>query len=604
MRTTCGIWLFFLLVLVTFRSWSASEVRIDHDFSAVTLLNTLSDTGINNREDVYCEVKLVNTLRETKTVYLSIINPTLDKITIRDGQDTKVLGDLIPFTLRTFKHINHVYPVELAPGEQRTLQVKVSKQRRAIHFRIEVAEENTFIKSTNHDNFFIGIFYGICFMFILLLFCFYIFSKSRFFTLYLLINLFAVLIFFHYSGTGYQFGWFFSKNIQQYISFFAITGYIIMHMTFILQFFSYQIKSNFNEIILRILLTFFVVMALLFVGEFIGQPTGLLPPNLYDYLIKGLFLLYAVAVIAICIFSYIESRRREIVWVFCGFLLHIANWLIFINSQYGMANWLNQLSMFQLFTSNIFIPQINYYITIAEFFLITVFISINYHNLIRQNNLSSKRLDLLQKININTFVMGQEEEREKITELIDSTVASDIQQLKQSLLRFNQQYEGKKMVPIVLNEIDKTLEDIDNITSNYVAPDMQQIKLEELITTAMDRLFTHIQVQYDFTRIPPDYQLNANANINLYRILQEISNNIMKHSGAENVEVTAIKDAKTLQIKIVDDGVGFVQNKANKGIGLLNIESRMNSLHGNAYFLSNEKNGSSIHLIMPVKDIS
>jgi signal transduction histidine kinase len=46
-----------------------------------------------------------------------------------------------------------------------------------------------------------------------------------------------------------------------------------------------------------------------------------------------------------------------------------------------------------------------------------------------------------------------------------------------------------------------------------------------------------------------------------------------------------------------------VLSEKNKGIGLMNIESRMNSLNGNFYLMSNEKKGSTIHLIMNLKDI-
>jgi signal transduction histidine kinase len=240
-----------------------------------------------------------------------------------------------------------------------------------------------------------------------------------------------------------------------------------------------------------------------------------------------------------------------------------------------------------------------------EMFLVTVFMSVNYHNLIRQNSISAKRLDFLQKRNINTFVLGQEDEREKITSSIEIGISKDIYRIKSDLLQLNRYQPDTKIIPMVLKEIDTTLEDIKNITSNYVAPDMQKMKLTELILTATDKLFSTIEVNYDFSRLPENMQLNAVANINLYRIIQEVSNNIIKHSKAEQVNISAIKDNKSLQIKISDNGIGFSGMTAKKtGIGMLNIESRMNSLNGHFYVLSDEKFGSTIHLILLLKDIS
>jgi len=303
------------------------------------------------------------------------------------------------------------------------------------------------------------------------------------------------------------------------------------------------------------------------------------------------------------VYTYKESKRREIVWIFVGMLLHFFNWLIFINNNFAMLKSLNFLDNWKLFDSNIFVPQLNYYITLLEFFTITIFISINYYKLIQQNNLSSKRLEFFQKRNINTFVLGQEDEREKISNEIGNAISTDILHLKKSLLDLLF-IDEKNKIPTILNDIDKTIEDIKNITSNYVAPNMQQMKLAELITTATEKIYTETNLQFNFSQMPENFQLNAVANINLYRVLQEISNNILKHASAKNVTIHTIKDSKSLQIKITDDGVGFESfTPANKGIGLMNIESRMNSLNGNFYVLSNKQKGSTMHLIMPLKDI-
>ena len=78
----------------------------------------------------------------------------------------------------------------------------------------------------------------------------------------------------------------------------------------------------------------------------------------------------------------------------------------------------------------------------------------------------------------------------------------------------------------------------------------------------------------------------------------------MKHSQASSISISANIDQKSLQIIIKDNGIGFSENAvASSGIGLLNMESRINSLNGNLYIMSNEKKGTTIHLIMPLSDI-
>jgi two-component sensor histidine kinase len=583
---------------------AASEIKITDNFSSVDLYNALQNDENISDKDISLTLELNNTSNSEKELYLSIINPTIDKITISDDTTTTVLGDLIPFYKRKIKHYNHVYPILLAANQKKNLQVTIQKQWQAINVRVNLSSRNSFIKTTNHDNFFMGIFYGILFMYFLLLICFYIFSKSPFFTIYLSINFFMLLLIFQYSGTGFQYIWFYSTDIQNYVTMFAVLGYLIAHISFVRAFFALQFKNNLSGMVLRILMYLFTLFGVLFLFQLFNRTLGYRHTYLFYLLFNGLFLLYGMMVMALCLYSYKESRQREVVWVFIGMIFHLLNWMLFINNEFGLFKPLNYLDNMKFFTSTIFVPQLNYYISMLEIFVITIFISISYHKLIRQNNISSQRLDFLQKRNINTFVVGQEAEREKISKEIGLSISNDIKHLKNNLMNFHPRQDEKNIIPTVLNEIDKTLEDIRNITNNYVAPDMQQMSLISIITTATDKLYSELHVQYDFTKINEQLSLNAVTNINLYRILQEISNNIIKHAEATQVTITAVKDSKSLQIKITDDGIGFGESVSNnKGIGLMNIESRMNSLNGHFYLLSNERSGSVMHLIFSLNDV-
>lgn len=583
----------------------SKDIAIDNNFTSAEIYNALSDSNPPPHNDVEIDVLIRNKSADEQQLYLSIINPVIDKIEITDGTEKTILGDYKRFTERNYKHINFVYPLLLGANETRSIHIKVLKQWQALNFRVKLSNENAFIKTTNHDNFFIGIFFGILFMYLLLLICFYIFSKSNFFIIYLCINFFMLLLFFQYSGTGSQFIWFYSATVQKYITLFAVVGYLTAHLSFIRTFFAVRFKNNFSAVIIKILIFTLVAFFLLFLVQLYYSSYGYIYPNSFFYLVSGLFLVYGFTVMGLSVYTYLESGRRETLWVLIGMFFHILNWLVFINNEFGMVKSLNYLDNFKLFDSNIFVPQLNYFITMLEIFIVTIFIAINYHNLIRQNNLSTRRLEFLQKRNINTFVLGQEEEREKISREIGMTISRDISHLKKSLSAFYQKTQENKVIPAVLKDIDKTLQDVLDITNNYVAPDMQKLKGVELITTATDKLYSEVNVSYDFNKIPAQLQLSPIANINLYRILQEISNNILKHANAENVVISAVKDNKTLQIKISDDGIGFAQNITdNKGIGLMNIESRVNSLNGNFYVLANETKGSSIHLIMTLKDIT
>jgi signal transduction histidine kinase len=585
-------------------AWSSS-VYIDDKFTSAELVNTLKANKPSVPKDDQYTFAIHNKKQTEQQLYLSIINPNIDSIVILDNGKQTVLGDMEKYSKRSFKHSNHVYPLLLHADETRTLSVTLKKQWYPVNYKMVLSSENHFIRTTNHDNFFSGIFYGIVFMYLLILICFYIFSKNIFFLIYFFIQIFTVLLFFQFSGNGYQYAWFFSPAIQRHIAFFALIGYFAGHITFIRYFFGVQFKNTISGIIVKLTIAVLVLFCAVFLYQFYIKTYDNRFFGAYPYLLYGIFGIYGLLILFLGLFIYRTSRRREIVWVLIGTFMHICAWILFINNEYGMIDLFNSINSIQLFTSNLYISQLNYYIALLEMFVVSIFIAINYNNLIRQNNISVKRLEFLQKRNINTFVLGQEEEREKITTAINEGISADIVRLREQLVLFNQTIKDKTLPAQVLNDVDKTLQDINNITSNYVAPDMQEMILSEIILTATDKLYSGTTVQYNFDSIPDSMRLNSIANINIYRILQEISNNILKHSKATEVDITAIKDAKTLQIKINDNGIGFSDNvKDSLGIGMLNIESRVNSLNGNLYVISNETRGSTIHLIIPLKDIS
>ena len=62
--------------------------------------------------------------------------------------------------------------------------------------------------------------------------------------------------------------------------------------------------------------------------------------------------------------------------------------------------------------------------------------------------------------------------------------------------------------------------------------------------------------------------------VNIYRIIQEIITNILKHAKATEVVFDVVETEDTLYIHIKDNGIGFDLNETQKGIGLKNIQKR------------------------------
>jgi signal transduction histidine kinase len=95
---------------------------------------------------------------------------------------------------------------------------------------------------------------------------------------------------------------------------------------------------------------------------------------------------------------------------------------------------------------------------------------------------------------------------------------------------------------------------------------------------------------------PPD------AGMNLYRIVQESLNNILKHSHAKRADIKLERDVHNVQLRIADDGCGFETDETaenRKGLGLKNIAERVKMLGGKLKIGSHFGRGTSLEIAIP-----
>lgn len=87
--------------------------------------------------------------------------------------------------------------------------------------------------------------------------------------------------------------------------------------------------------------------------------------------------------------------------------------------------------------------------------------------------------------------------------------------------------------------------------------------------------------------------------IHIYRMLQETLQNIYKHAEATHVKIAFSRKKDVILLTIKDDGKGFNVNKAKKGIGLKNIDSRVKDIGGRAEIVSKLNEGTTIEISIP-----
>lgn len=110
-----------------------------------------------------------------------------------------------------------------------------------------------------------------------------------------------------------------------------------------------------------------------------------------------------------------------------------------------------------------------------------------------------------------------------------------------------------------------------------------------------------LKYQFDYTD-DVSWEMVSNKNkINIYRIIQESLQNIYKHANAEAVKISFQLKKNVILLSIIDDGDGFDVNKSKKGIGIKNINARVNDLEGTVDIKSKINEGTTITIKIPYK---
>lgn len=134
---------------------------------------------------------------------------------------------------------------------------------------------------------------------------------------------------------------------------------------------------------------------------------------------------------------------------------------------------------------------------------------------------------------------------------------------------------------------------------SYEKVDNFNLALLELLSTSEKRSGIQIDIKY-LSEV--DWELfDSNTKINIYRIVQEIIQNSIKHSRAKNIDLQISKTSQHLSLSVIDNGKGFDLKKKKTGIGIKNIRSRIEKLNGKVNFRSSLGKGTIVEIMVPIK---
>lgn len=100
-----------------------------------------------------------------------------------------------------------------------------------------------------------------------------------------------------------------------------------------------------------------------------------------------------------------------------------------------------------------------------------------------------------------------------------------------------------------------------------------------------------------------ELKVNNKFKHNVFRIIQEQLNNILKHAHAGKIMISLVQNKRSIILRVSDNGIGFDTQKKHKGIGIENIKNRASSYKGKATFVSQQGRGCTLTVQFPISDL-
>ena len=153
-----------------------------------------------------------------------------------------------------------------------------------------------------------------------------------------------------------------------------------------------------------------------------------------------------------------------------------------------------------------------------------------------------------------------------------------------------------------MNEaISEIASDIRQISHDLMPNSLIDFGIVTALSNFSNRITQTGEVEVVYKSNIEDGYLTKEHELNIFRIVQELVNNALKYSKCGIIKITLQEVENRLIIAVVDDGEGMESGKSEQGIGLHNINSRVDSLHGTISIDSEKGSGVSAIIELPLK---
>ena len=225
---------------------------------------------------------------------------------------------------------------------------------------------------------------------------------------------------------------------------------------------------------------------------------------------------------------------------------------------------------------------------------------------LRQERIIQAEIITQQDLSTKAVLQAEENERKRIAADLHDGVGQLMSAAKMNLSSVENDLsfktaDQKSAYLKAIALVDESCKEVRSISHQMMPNALLKSGLSSAIKEFIDKIDTSV-IKINLHTEGLNERLDSNLETVCYRVIQECVNNVIKHSGANTLEISLIKDVDGISATIEDNGKGFNTKELTKfeGIGLKNIRSRIQYLKGTVDFDSEYGKGTLVAIHVPI----
>jgi signal transduction histidine kinase len=253
---------------------------------------------------------------------------------------------------------------------------------------------------------------------------------------------------------------------------------------------------------------------------------------------------------------------------------------------------------FQLQQKNIWIGVFLSGVILLLIVFVLIWQKLKHRHHLQQQQLQTMGIEKTVEV-LEAMMQGEEKERTRLSKDLHDGVGGLLSAVKMHFcaLKYERAYlQQDKGFNHALNMLDDAIGEVRKTAHNLMPEILARMGLAAALAFFCDNVSHSRQLQITCYTSGDMQRFKGNFELSVYRIVQELINNIIKHAHATEALVQITQHEQLLTITVEDNGVGFENVKSTNGMGLKNLHTRIKSLNGHLTLTATPGCGTTVYM--------